>query len=248
MSRVLKHLLKEEETESASVEKIQLDLGERPQPTSIPKLVIVEPEKPKRNSNKKAVITPPPFKHHPKFKPVQAQVNPEQVLLIQEQNINREAINLFHDQKFDQALEKFKEIAKNHPNSPSAQSNLGMTYFKLGQNEQAKKSLLSAVTLNPNDVIAYNNLGMMSLAENDYFVAVSYFEKAIQVSPSFPDSQLNLGKTHEQLGKPEKAILEYEAYIALNTGDPVVKKVLGKRVSKLRSITRYFEKEERGKD
>ena len=79
-------------------------------------------------------------------------------------------------------------------------------------------------------------------------MAVSYFEKAIQVSPSFPDSHLNLGKAHEQMGKPEKAILEYETYVNLPTGDPVVKKVLGKRISKLRSMTRYFHQDQKEKE
>ena len=302
MSRVLKHLLKDED--QSPVEKIELDISEvqpfesssktkdvsqeqpklqRPQLISIPKLVVEEPEQPKRRSRKKEnKIVPPPFKHQQKIKPMQllmlvlvalicglyairilksktdepaikpnVPTEPTPIPedpMVAEHNRNREAINLFHDQKFEEALVRFKDIALHYPNSPSAQTNLGMTYFRLGQLEEAKTHLLSALQLNPKDVIAYNDLGMVSIKEKDYFMAVSYFEKAIQVSPSFPDSHLNLGKAHEQMGKPEKAILEYETYVNLPTGDPVVKKVLGKRISKLRSMTRYFHQDQKEKE
>ncbi len=158
-----------------------------------------------------------------------------------EQALNRDAIKLFHSGKYEEAVEKFQEISKKHPESSSAHTNLGMTHFKLGDAVSAKHELLTAVSLNSKDVIAFNNLGIVSISDGDHFTAVSYFEKAIQVSPSFPDSHLNLGKTYEQMGKPEKAIVEYKVYVGLPTADPVVSRVVSKRIVKLSSISRYFD-------
>ncbi len=176
--------------------------------------------------------------------PVLPVKNDQSFLMAQESN--REAISLFHSGKFEEALEKFQEISTKFPDSASTHTNLGMTHFKLGDRANARSHLLTAVTLNPKDVIAFNNLGIVSLSEGDDLTAISYFKKAIQVSPSFPDSHLNLGKTLEQMGKPEKAVIEYRAYLDLPTADPVVKRVVAKRITKLSSISRYFNDDAKG--
>lgn len=187
-------------------------------------------------------------------KPQTVQVAPELPVLpvkndqsfLMAQEVNREAIALFHAGKYQEALDQFLEISSKYPDSASTHTNLGMTYFKLGDRANARSHLLTAVTLNPKDVIAFNNLGIVSLSEGDDLTAVSYFKKAIQVSPSFPDSHLNLGKTLEQMGKPEKAVNEYRAYLDLPTADPVVKRVVSKRITKLTSISRYFNEDAKG--
>jgi tetratricopeptide (TPR) repeat protein len=296
MSRVLKHLLKDENKE---IEKIELELSalessievakeepkkERPELKLVQPIAIEKPITEKKPKRRNAKVSPPPFKHKKKLKPINVifiilgsmicvlyglklnrarNLAVEQVQELQsvvapnvdtkaaeatlvEQNLNREAIYLFHAKKFQQALEKFSEIVEKYPQSSSAHTNLGMTYFRFGKLDEAKKQLLIAVQLNPNDVISYNDLGVVSLKSGDFFMAVSYFEKSIKLSPSFPDSHLNLGKTLEQMGKPERAIAEYQAYLNLPTGDPVVKKVISKRIAKLKSISRYYTDDQGG--
>lgn len=155
--------------------------------------------------------------------------------------MNREAIHHFQNQKYDAALDLFKKVAEMRPQISSVYTNLGMTYLRLGKLAEAKKNLLNAVKLSPSDVIAYNDLGVMSIKDGDYAGAIQYFGKAIEVSPSFPDGHLNLGKTYEQIGKPAQALKEYQSYVALSTADPVIKKMLEKRISKLGQISRYYE-------
>ena len=155
--------------------------------------------------------------------------------------MNREAIGQFQNQKYEAALDLFKKVAAQRPQISSVYTNLGMTYLRLGNFAEAKKHLLNAVKLSPSDVIAYNDLGVMSIKEGDYASAIRYFAKAIEVSPSFPDGHLNLGKAFEQIGKPAQAMQQYQTYLSLSTADPVIKKMLEKRISKLGQISRYYE-------
>ena len=66
--------------------------------------------------------------------------------------------------------------------------NLGIVYSDMGNIQKAIDSLKKAIELNPNLAQAYNNLSILYLRQNEYDLAVQYFNKAEKLG--FVDTDL----------------------------------------------------------
>jgi tetratricopeptide (TPR) repeat protein len=65
-------------------------------------------------------------------------------------------------------------------------------FQKEGQKEKAKKNYLETLKLNPKDVKALNNLGVIYMQEKDYPRAMAHFQKAIKTKADYVEPYYNL--------------------------------------------------------
>jgi tetratricopeptide (TPR) repeat protein len=99
---------------------------------------------------------------------------------------------------YERAIKAFMEAAKSGPAYNKIHNNLGLALAKLGRYQEA----LDAFKKGGDEAKAYNNLGVIYLVEKKYEEAISSFEKAIQLNPSY------FVKASENLKIARKALSE----------------------------------------
>jgi len=86
--------------------------------------------------------------------------------------------------KYALAEEAFLK-AKGIDDESCASCGLGMTYNLMGRYDAAEKEFQRAVSLNPNDVCAYDQSGQMYYDRGKYPEAIAAFKKAVTLSPRY---------------------------------------------------------------
>ena len=88
-----------------------------------------------------------------------------------------------------------------------------------------------AVRADPYNGAARNNLGVVLMAEGNYYGAANEFEQSILLLPANPQPRLNLGLVYEGVGQLERAQEQYEAALVVNPGYiPVVQALARARI------------------
>jgi len=100
----------------------------------------------------------------------------------------------FRQDKYDEAVEVFKEVAKNNPKNVMAYNNLGLTYQVQGKLNEAIKVYTTAININPNHAKLHKSLGIVysnKAYENNTTSnqAVYHFKKFITLARTDPDLQ-----------------------------------------------------------
>lgn len=97
-----------------------------------------------------------------------------------------------HQENFRDAKRFWDSAARTSPHSAVAQFNLGATYQRAGDPEQAEALCHRALELDPKQPRIQNNLGLLYVARGQYWHAIHAFEREIELSPLIPDSYFNL--------------------------------------------------------
>jgi len=79
-------------------------------------------------------------------------------------------------------------------------------FQKEGQREKAKINYLETLKLNPLDVKALNNLGVIYMQEKDYPKAMAHFQKAIKTKADYVEPYYNLACLHSIQQDQEKGL------------------------------------------
>ena len=83
---------------------------------------------------------------------------------------------LWEQGKSADAISVFVKLTEDFPDLPEPHNNLAVLYSKQGQYEQARRSLESALRINPNYAMAYENLGDVYAK-----LASQAYSKALQI-------------------------------------------------------------------
>ncbi|MFG0252482.1 MAG: tetratricopeptide repeat protein [Phycisphaerales bacterium JB038] len=84
--------------------------------------------------------------------------------------------------------------------------------------EQAAAWLRQAISLDPYNASAYNNMGVLHLQAGRLFEAAESFEEARKLMPAHPSPRLNLGLVFERAGRYDDAITEYRKALEVAEG------------------------------
>lgn len=85
--------------------------------------------------------------------------------------------------KFEAAEAAFLKLLKLSPDNINALVNLGMTEYRLGRQDQAKKYLFRAVRVKPDAALAWIVLGIIDTDQDDLEGATAAFAQAVYLSP-----------------------------------------------------------------
>lgn len=107
---------------------------------------------------------------------------------------------------------------------------LGDAYYRAGDRREALKQYEKAVSLEPSNAMAQNNLGSLYGELGDTANAITHLEAAIRQKPGQADSRYNLGMAYRDAGMIGKAAEQFEAAVALNPRDPEYRRSLDEAV------------------
>ena len=103
-----------------------------------------------------------------------------------------------------QNLSELESLARDNPNDVTAQINAGISAYSNSNYTKAIEYYNNAIKIDPNNGVAYNNLGNVYLRGlSKPNIALTYYEKATQVEPFYNYGWLNLALCQQKLGDKE---------------------------------------------
>ncbi len=107
-----------------------------------------------------------------------------------------------------------KAVSVNHK-SVIGQTNLALSFIRLGELEKAEKHLRISLELKPDAPKTYNNLGIVFMKEGKPDEAIAHFQKAIILAPRFALAHNNLGMVLVKAGKLDDATASFRKAIEI---------------------------------
>ena len=105
--------------------------------------------------------------------------------------------------------------------SQSALRDRGQQYFEAQEYKLAIASYLELLKLEPDNVEAYNTLGMSWGGLKQYSAAISAFDRAIALDRDFANAYYNRGYIYQQLGQQDTALEDFARALELTDGQHV---------------------------
>ncbi|KAL4484452.1 hypothetical protein ABPG74_019629 [Tetrahymena malaccensis] len=137
------------------------------------------------------------------------------IFVIQEEQIFNNAVEYFEQQRFSLCLSIFKQLQKYHRNNDKYHAWLGRCYIATQQQMEGQKWSQSALKINPNNGLAFFNLGNIysDLLNDD---AIKYYKKSLEFNPQSEKIYFNLGVFYGRKNMQEEAIKSYQDAIQIN--------------------------------
>jgi len=124
-------------------------------------------------------------------------------------------IDLYTQGHLRQSLAQAKLLLTKFPNSAVLATICGVSYAALNKLDAAIDNFNHAISVNPNYLDAYINLGHAFKKKGDLNSAINIYKAAQNIQPSNPDAYFNLGKVYAVKRDFEVAIKYYEEAIKL---------------------------------
>jgi tetratricopeptide (TPR) repeat protein len=142
-------------------------------------------------------------------------------------------------QKLDGALAEFEEITRRDPKSVSSYTMIGMIHQSRRNNADAQKNYQKALDINPNAVVAANNLAWMYANQGGNLdIALQLAQVAKAQLPDQPDINDTLGWVYLKKELPQLAIPAFRVSVEKSPKNPTYNYHLGLAYSKSGDDTR----------
>ena len=138
---------------------------------------------------------------------------------------NAEGIACGDESADDRAVFAFKRACDLDPSWSGPHVNLGVTNTKLGRRRRARTCYERAIAIEPDNPVAFFNLGNLLRDTSDLPGAVECYERVLELSPEYPGVRVALAGTLADQGRYPRAIelyreaLDAEAETASLWGD-----------------------------
>ncbi len=109
----------------------------------------------------------------------------------------------------------WEDAARKSPLRVRPHQNLGTYYAFEGRLEDAKRELMTALTLEPANPELHNNLGMVYKKMKAYDQAVEEYNTVLKLAPGDAMAHYNLGNVYLEQGRMPEAIREYQVAVRL---------------------------------
>jgi len=124
-----------------------------------------------------------------------------------------DAVAAMQQQNWAHAEAVLLPLADKTPNLSGVHLNLGIVYRAKGETEKASTEFNRAISANPKNVDAYNQLAVLKREAGDFSAAETLYQKALTIWPFYPEGHKNIAILYElYLAKPEQALPHYLAY------------------------------------
>jgi Flp pilus assembly protein TadD len=141
--------------------------------------------------------TPPPVER--RTSRVRVDEEPGQDLEASAERLAR-ARELVRSGMIEEAMELYREIVSDHPQSLKARNNLGVLYDELGQHERALEQFEIARGLVPDNVEVLSNMGSALLGLSRFEDAERELRRAQKIDPESVEVRANLGVLYHRRG------------------------------------------------
>jgi Flp pilus assembly protein TadD len=102
-----------------------------------------------------------------------------------------------------------------------------MSYLDAGQSDEAVNAFLKALSLDPNDYLALNNIGAIYNNRGEAVKARPFLLRVVEFFPDYYDGVMNLGINYYLTGELRNAELTFKKAVALNPRSTEVLSRLG---------------------
>jgi len=109
----------------------------------------------------------------------------------------------------EDAIEKYQQSLRLHPDYPEAHYNLGSALLQKGDVDEAIRHCEEALKIQPDEPDAHIVLGNAFMAKQDVDRAIAHYVQALHVRPDDSNAHYNLGTALKQKGDAERAAQEY---------------------------------------
>lgn len=124
-------------------------------------------------------------------------------------HINLAAIHMVQGEE-EKAFEELRKAAEDNPDSPNPPSILGEYLERKSRLDEAGKSYLKALQIDPKHAVSHFRIGRLYAARNKNEQSESHLKEAIDLNPETPEYLETLGNLYEKTGKTFDAIAMLE--------------------------------------
>ena len=119
---------------------------------------------------------------------------------------NRQGNRLFHEGKFEEALEYYRKAQVERPDAPELRFNAGDAYFKKNAFQDALQEFGHALKSKDPALLsrAYYNLGNVHVRQQNLQQAVEAYKRSLSIAPDDLDAKVNLEWVLEKMREQEK--------------------------------------------
>ena len=129
-------------------------------------------------------------------------------------------LELFHQEKYEAALQQFQDAARTQPADASIRNFIGITETKLGRVEQANTDYETAVRLNPKLPGPHKNLAFNYLGAGQYDLAEKQLKTALSLDGNDPFVHYYLAILYLSTSRDRDAIAHLAPAQSLIENDP----------------------------
>lgn len=123
---------------------------------------------------------------------------------------------LYNQRKYQEALEEYQNILKEHPELRLINKNIGNCYYELGDYDSAIKYYERVLEKEPGSEEILINLGNIYLEKGELEKGLSYFKKIDEEAITNPITFYNIGTSFFNKGEIDKSIEYYNRAITLD--------------------------------
>jgi len=125
-----------------------------------------------------------------------------------------EAQQLLRQGRLVEAERAFQEILAASPDDVEALNVAALIALRNGEAQRALELLGRSIQVNPADALTHHHLGLAHEAAGNLQAAAAAHRSALQAAPQLHAARLQLGRTLEQLGEGQQAVVQYARALA----------------------------------
>ena len=112
---------------------------------------------------------------------------------------------------YEEALQHYLFLEKGGMESPLLYSRLAQVLTVLKRPREAAVYYARLLELNPGDIVALNELGIICQERKEYRRAVDLFQQAMAADPAYPLAPYNLALTYLRMGDRQSAMRAFRS-------------------------------------
>ncbi|MEM7401315.1 MAG: tetratricopeptide repeat protein [Pseudomonadota bacterium] len=129
------------------------------------------------------------------------------------------ALKHMRAKNYDTAILEMHKVAKMDERISGPWVNIGVAYKELGNVEKAKSAFQKALSINPKNPFALNELAILNRIDGKFEQAEKLYKQALSTYPDYENAHLNLAILCDvYLRKIDCALNHYQAYLNLSDG------------------------------
>ena len=135
------------------------------------------------------------------------------------QEVVDQLVNLYNQGQFAVVAEQAEVLTKQYPTAILIWNILGASRSQIGMLEEAIAAYKKTISLKPDYVEAYSNMGVAYRNMGKPDEAIDAYKKAISIYPYYAEAYNNLGNVLQNTGQLDKAIAAYKKVSSFKPND-----------------------------